>query len=127
MSELVCMSIRFNFYLFFYNSKLFTRGLQSLSLIIVRKMHKLKMECNTICNEYITSKFAYNFLLLKKNLSQLLIEINCQETPYVLKKRNEHAATLIDNKLYILGGSSINEVGKDFFISIFLVHLIFKI
>ncbi|EXX69140.1 uncharacterized protein OCT59_011319 [Rhizophagus irregularis] len=48
-------------------------------------------------------------------LSQLLIEINCQETPYVLKKRNEHTATLIDNKLYILGGSSINEVGKDFF------------
>ncbi|CAB4404275.1 unnamed protein product [Rhizophagus irregularis] len=45
-------------------------------------------------------------------LFQLLIEINCQISP---DKRRRHTATLVDNKLYILGGSEINKVGKDFF------------
>ncbi|CAG8760498.1 21484_t:CDS:2, partial [Rhizophagus irregularis] len=44
-------------------------------------------------------------------LFQLLIEINCQISP---DKRRRHTATLVDNKLYILGGSEINKVGKDF-------------
>jgi N-acetylneuraminic acid mutarotase len=48
-------------------------------------------------------------------LFQLIIEINCQKKPYVPKKRVGHTATFIDNKLYILGGSLIDEVGKDFF------------
>jgi hypothetical protein len=47
-------------------------------------------------------------------LFQLLIEINCQISH---RKRSGHTATLIDNKLYILGGSDIfnSNVGKDFF------------
>src|SRR6266540_5207075 len=50
-------------------------------------------------------------------LIQLLIEINCQIAPF---KRYGHTATLIDNKLYILGGKNISNddekiVGKQFF------------
>ncbi|GBB95191.1 hypothetical protein RclHR1_24940002 [Rhizophagus clarus] len=52
--------------------------------------------------KYITLLFIF----------QLLIEINCQ---YVQKQREGHTATFIDNKLYILGGLSPNNVGKDFF------------
>ena len=37
-------------------------------------------------------------------LFQLLIEINCQMTPFKPGVRNGHTATLLDNKLYILGG-----------------------
>src|SRR4051812_38255776 len=50
-------------------------------------------------------------------LLHLLIEINCQMTPYGYKpmQRYRHTATLIDNKLYILGGSLTKDVGKDFF------------
>ncbi|PKY31003.1 hypothetical protein RhiirB3_531367 [Rhizophagus irregularis] len=55
---------------------------------------------------YITLWFLFQFIL---------IEINCLNAPYTLKKRDEHTATLVDNKLYILGGSLLNEVGKDFF------------
>ncbi|EXX72792.1 uncharacterized protein OCT59_011308 [Rhizophagus irregularis] len=46
---------------------------------------------------------------------QFLIEINCQTFPSIDKERSEHTATLIDKKLYILGGLSTNNVGKDFF------------
>ncbi|GBB83807.1 hypothetical protein RclHR1_10470012 [Rhizophagus clarus] len=45
-------------------------------------------------------------------LFQLLIEINCQTSPYIHKQRQGHTATLLDNKLYILGG---DDGGKDFF------------
>jgi N-acetylneuraminic acid mutarotase len=37
----------------------------------------------------------------------LLVEINCQMNP---PQRHRHTATLIDNKLYILGGDTIGEV-----------------
>ncbi len=37
-------------------------------------------------------------------LIQLLIEINCQMTPFKPLQRELHTATLIDDKLYILGG-----------------------
>src|SRR5687767_7661069 len=37
-------------------------------------------------------------------LIQLLIEINCQVAPFKPLKRSGHTATLIDDKLYILGG-----------------------
>src|SRR6266498_855653 len=60
--------------------------------------------------------------MLQKNLVYitlwllLLVEINCQMTPFKPKMRILHTATLIDNKLYILGGSSKTvDVGKDFF------------
>jgi N-acetylneuraminic acid mutarotase len=44
----------------------------------------------------------------------LLVEINCQMKPH---QRSFHTATLIDGKLYILGGIPANKepVGKDFF------------
>ncbi|GBC04887.1 hypothetical protein RclHR1_05920007 [Rhizophagus clarus] len=48
-------------------------------------------------------------------LIQLLAEINCQMTPYKPKLREGHTATLIDNKLYILGGDFGDNAGKDFF------------
>jgi hypothetical protein len=60
-------------------------------------------------------------------LFQLLIEINCQTLTNKLKERYDHTATLIDNKLYILGGLSSDGAGKDFFILIFLLLLILKI
>ncbi len=51
---------------------------------------------------------------------QLLIEINCQVTSFKPSRRWEHAATFIDDKLYILGGASsikVNDkiIGKQFF------------
>src|SRR5688572_5847066 len=48
-------------------------------------------------------------------LFQLLIEIDCQETTYLSKRRSGHTATFIDNKLYILGGFPPDKVGNDFF------------
>ncbi|RIA84168.1 hypothetical protein C1645_742533 [Glomus cerebriforme] len=50
-------------------------------------------------------------------LFQLLVEINCQMTPFKPMPRIVHTATVIDNKLYILGGSNVkgSTVGKDFF------------
>jgi hypothetical protein len=56
----------------------------------------------------------YNTLLLFI-FQLLLIEINCQTLPYIHKKLEEHTATLIDNKLYILDGFSPDGVGKAFF------------
>src|SRR6266516_2189639 len=64
--------------------------------------------------------------MLQKNLVYitlwllLLVEINCQMTPFKPNQRIGHTATLIDNKLYILGGSSkaskgVDDVEKDFF------------
>jgi len=43
-------------------------------------------------------------------LIQLLIKINCQTEPFKPLPRLHHTATLIDNKLYILGGISENVV-----------------
>ena len=68
--------------------------------------------------------------MLQKNLVYitlwllLLVEINCQMTPFKPNKRYGHTATLIDNKLYILGGTNFE---KDFFILMLLSHLILKI
>jgi N-acetylneuraminic acid mutarotase len=45
-------------------------------------------------------------------LLQLLVEINCQTKPL---QRHYHTATLIDGKLYILGGINGNNVNVDFF------------
>jgi hypothetical protein len=60
-------------------------------------------------------KFSAYFVLLI--LLQLSVEINCQMNP---PQRFDHTATLIDGKLYILGGDIENELyreitGKDFF------------
>src|SRR4051812_30733088 len=55
---------------------------------------------------------------------QLLAEINCHMTSFMPKQRYDHTATLIDNKLYILGGAEFITVdniisgknpGKEFF------------
>ncbi|RIA96731.1 hypothetical protein C1645_814914 [Glomus cerebriforme] len=51
-------------------------------------------------------------------LFQLLVEINCQMTPFTPKQRELHTATLINNKLYILGGDDLHDkpiIGKEFF------------
>ncbi|CAG8705687.1 2927_t:CDS:2, partial [Funneliformis caledonium] len=53
-------------------------------------------------------------------LIRLVIEVNCQVEPFKPLKRYAHTATLIDNKLYILGGrvtsTTNNEnIGKQFF------------
>jgi hypothetical protein len=56
------------------------------------------------------SKFSLVYLMLW-SLLQLLVEVNCQ-LPF---KRSGHTATLIDNKLYILGGINSGALpGKDF-------------
>src|SRR5438046_6832230 len=48
---------------------------------------------------------------------QLLVEINCQMTQFKPTQRFLHTATLINNKLYILGGTDlVNDIRlKDFF------------
>ncbi|RIA96729.1 hypothetical protein C1645_871835 [Glomus cerebriforme] len=50
-------------------------------------------------------------------LIQLLVEINCQMIPFKPKQRYLHTATLINNKLYILGGFYLNHKlsGNEFF------------
>src|ERR1044071_237881 len=50
-------------------------------------------------------------------LIQLLIGVNCQTVPFKPLQRYRHTATLIDDKLYILGGQSdVDETaGKQFF------------
>ncbi|RIA88181.1 hypothetical protein C1645_826777 [Glomus cerebriforme] len=49
-------------------------------------------------------------------LLQILIEVNCQTTPFKPSSLYRHTATLIDNKLYILGGNDLNTtIEKDFF------------
>ena len=49
-------------------------------------------------------------------LLQLLVEINCQTTPFKPEARAYHTATYIDNKLYILGGINLaNSDTNDFF------------
>src|ERR1051325_5263711 len=52
----------------------------------------------------------YNVLTVLWFLFQLLFEINCQ---MIFKQRSFHTATLINNKLYILGG--LPTTGKEFF------------
>ncbi len=47
-----------------------------------------------------------------------LIEINCQMAPFKPSQRYDHTATLIDDKLYILGGQQNDDdtiAGKQFF------------
>ncbi|CAB5362591.1 unnamed protein product [Rhizophagus irregularis] len=49
-------------------------------------------------------------------LIQVLVEVNCQMTPFKPSVYCRHTATLIDNKLYILGGWNLNRnVIKEFF------------
>src|SRR5581483_12256487 len=51
-------------------------------------------------------------------LFQLIIEINCQMTPFNPNGILSHTATHIDDKFYILGGLDVPKVnifGKDFF------------
>src|SRR5688572_30581681 len=42
------------------------------------------------------------------NLFQLIIEIKSQEASFKPQKRGAHTATLIEGKLYILGGYSVD-------------------
>src|ERR1043166_9700498 len=44
-----------------------------------------------------------------------IVEINCQKSPFKPNPRFDHGATLVDNKLYILGGAEVVDPGKDFF------------
>ena len=49
-----------------------------------------------------------------------LIEINCQMAPFKPSQRYDHTATLIDDKLYILGGhlsddDNTGPIGEQFF------------
>ncbi|RIA87856.1 hypothetical protein C1645_877788 [Glomus cerebriforme] len=50
-------------------------------------------------------------------LQILAVEVNCQMTPFKPSVTYGHTATLIENKLYILGGRDTNSnyVGKEFF------------
>src|SRR2546430_2003866 len=60
--------------------------------------------------------FAYLLLLF-----QLVIEVKSQKAPFKPSKRAGHTATLIDSKLYILGGYGLTVdigpeiTGKEFF------------
>src|ERR1044071_4681251 len=59
--------------------------------------------------------------LIYLNLFQLIIEIKSQEDFFKPQKRGAHTATLIEGKLYILGGYSLTEdttndvIGSQFF------------
>jgi N-acetylneuraminic acid mutarotase len=55
------------------------------------------------------------YIILWLLIQLLVVEINCQLTPFKPKGRNLHTTTLIDNKLYILGGFQWYYLGKDFF------------
>ncbi|CAB4414089.1 unnamed protein product [Rhizophagus irregularis] len=57
-----------------------------------------------------------NFIILWI-LLQVIVEVNCQMAPFKPSVSCDHTATLIDNKLYILGGLDLkqNSVGKEFF------------
>src|SRR5688572_17216996 len=73
-------------------------------------------------------KFLVIYIILLL-LFQLPVEINCQMITFKPKQRRHHTATLINNKLYILGGSNVlddgsndgninvdnSTIGKDFF------------
>ncbi|PKY49670.1 galactose oxidase, partial [Rhizophagus irregularis] len=49
-------------------------------------------------------------------LIQVLVKVNCQMTPFKPSVYSHHTATLIDNKLYILGGYGLkNNRVKEFF------------
>jgi hypothetical protein len=49
-------------------------------------------------------------------LLQVLVKVNCQMTPFKPSVYYRHTATLIDNKLYILGGRDLNRNQvKEFF------------
>src|SRR3954453_17013516 len=70
-----------------------------------------------------------SFLLLVYILFRLVIEIKSQNTFIIPSKRGTHTATLINKKLYILGGYSLSGtedqiVGQQFFYADFSEHLI---
>jgi N-acetylneuraminic acid mutarotase len=53
-------------------------------------------------------------------LLQVLVKVNCQMNPFKPTVYSKHTATLIDNKLYILGGVYLvglkeKSIGKEFF------------
>ncbi|CAG8721762.1 11102_t:CDS:1, partial [Rhizophagus irregularis] len=49
-------------------------------------------------------------------LQALVVKVNCQMTPFKPTVYHRHTATLIDNKLYILGGYDLNNNQiKEFF------------
>ncbi|CAB4413546.1 unnamed protein product [Rhizophagus irregularis] len=52
------------------------------------------------------------YIIILWFLFQLFID---QISPYVLKERRGHTATLFDKKLYILGGFPLEEIGNEFF------------
>ncbi|RIA87846.1 hypothetical protein C1645_739820 [Glomus cerebriforme] len=58
----------------------------------------------------MSKKFLFYFILWI--LLQALVEVNCQMTPFKPPVLYKHTATLIDNKLYILGEGVLN--GKSF-------------
>ncbi len=60
------------------------------------------------------SKNSLTYIILWL-LIQLLIEINCQMAPFKPQQRTDHTATLIDDKLYILGGYNEEIAGNQFF------------
>src|SRR5579862_4183601 len=48
-------------------------------------------------------------------LLQVLVEINCQLTPFNPPQLNRHSSTLINKKLYIFGGNSLSGQTNEFF------------
>lgn len=84
---------------------------------------------NPIHDFYLFIYFEKTVAMLKNILAhfilwilfQPLAEIDCQVVTFKLRDRYSHTATLINNKLYILGGDAIllvdvnKNVGKEFF------------
>ncbi|GBB96545.1 hypothetical protein RclHR1_02780008 [Rhizophagus clarus] len=62
------------------------------------------------------SKISLVSFIILWILFQVLDDVNCQLTPFKPSVTHRHTATLIDNKLYILGGMDLNYIPvKDFF------------
>jgi hypothetical protein len=62
----------------------------------------------------MSRKFSVYFILWV--LLQVIVKVNCQMTPFKPSVYYGHTATLIDNKLYILGGRDLNRNQvKEFF------------
>ncbi|CAG8746290.1 4916_t:CDS:2, partial [Funneliformis caledonium] len=75
------------------------RDLRKKSYILYLDAKKLQL----VLSKTVMSK-NYLIYIVLWFLIRLLIEVNCQSTPFKPLKRYSHTATLIDNKLYILGG-----------------------
>ena len=69
-------------------------------------------------------KFLTYIIISLWFLFQFLVEINCQMTPFKPKQRDGATATLIDNKLYILGGNVGSTTVNDFFILMSLLLIL---